>query len=54
MQHLYGRPDRRRIYSFIQRRLIADFPYYFLWQAREIGVIPVRHARLRAVGDFTI
>lgn len=37
---LYDRAERRRIYSFIQRRLIADVPYDFLWQPSEIDVIP--------------
>jgi peptide/nickel transport system substrate-binding protein len=37
---VYDRAERRRIYSFVQRRLIADVPYYFLWQPSEIDVIP--------------
>lgn len=37
---VYDRADRRHIYGFIQRRLIADIPYDFLWQASEIDVIP--------------
>ena len=37
---VYDRAERRRIYSFVQRRLIADVPYFFLWQPSEIDVIP--------------
>lgn len=37
---VYDRADRRRIYSFIQRRLIEAIPYDFLWQASEVDVIP--------------
>jgi peptide/nickel transport system substrate-binding protein len=37
---IYDRAERRRIYSFVQRRLIADVPYDFLWQPSEIDVIP--------------
>jgi peptide/nickel transport system substrate-binding protein len=37
---VYDRADRRHIYGFIQRRLIADVPYHFLWQSSEIDVIP--------------
>jgi peptide/nickel transport system substrate-binding protein len=37
---VYDRAERRRIYSFIQRRLMADVPYHFLWQSSEIDVIP--------------
>ena len=37
---VYDRADRRHIYSFIQRRMIADVPYDFLWQVSEIDVIP--------------
>jgi peptide/nickel transport system substrate-binding protein len=37
---VYDRAERRRIYSFIQRRLTAEVPYYFLWQTSEIDVIP--------------
>jgi ABC-type transport system substrate-binding protein len=37
---VYERADRRRIYSFIQRRLLEDIPYHFLWQSSEIDVIP--------------
>jgi peptide/nickel transport system substrate-binding protein len=43
LQHaasIYDRAERRRIYSFVQRRLIADVPYLFLWQPSEIDVIP--------------
>lgn len=37
---VYDRLERRRIYSFVQRRLIADVPYDFLWQSSEIDIIP--------------
>ena len=37
---VYDRAERRRIYGFVQRRLIADVPYDFLWQPSEIDVIP--------------
>lgn len=37
---VYDRADRRRIYRFIQRRLLEDIPYDFLWQSSEIDVIP--------------
>lgn len=37
---IYDREERRRIYSFVQRRLITDIPYDFLWQPSEIDVIP--------------
>ncbi len=37
---VYDRAARRRVYSFIQRRLLAEIPYDFLWQASEIDVIP--------------
>jgi peptide/nickel transport system substrate-binding protein len=37
---VYDRSERRRIYSFVQRRLITDVPYFFLWQPSEIDVIP--------------
>jgi peptide/nickel transport system substrate-binding protein len=37
---VYDRAERRPIYSFIQRRLAADVPYDFLWQAPEVDVIP--------------
>ena len=37
---VYDRADRRHIYSFIQRRMIADVPYDFLWQVSEIDVVP--------------
>lgn len=37
---VYDRAERRRVYSFVQRRLIADVPYDFLWQPSEIDVIP--------------
>jgi peptide/nickel transport system substrate-binding protein len=37
---VYDRAERRRIYSFVQRRLVADVPYYFLWQPSEVDVIP--------------
>ena len=37
---VYDRADRQRIYSFIQRRLLEDIPYHFLWQSSEIDVIP--------------
>ena len=37
---VYDRAERRRIYSFVQRQLIADVPYDFLWQPSEIDVIP--------------
>jgi peptide/nickel transport system substrate-binding protein len=37
---VYERAHRRRIYSFIQRRLLEDIPYDFLWQTSEIDVIP--------------
>jgi peptide/nickel transport system substrate-binding protein len=38
--YIYDRAVRRRIYSFIQRRLLEDIPYHFLWQSSEIDVIP--------------
>ena len=52
---VYDRPDRRRIYSFIQRRLIADVPYYFLWQSSEIDVIPsaMRGYEPSAISPYT-
>jgi len=37
---VYDRGERQRLYSFVQRRLIADIPYDFLWQPSEIDVIP--------------
>jgi peptide/nickel transport system substrate-binding protein len=37
---LYDRAERRHIYSFVQRQLIADVPCDFLWQPSEIDVIP--------------
>lgn len=37
---VYDRADRRCIYGFIQRRLLSDIPYDFLWQSSEIDVIP--------------
>jgi ABC-type transport system substrate-binding protein len=37
---IYDRADRRQIYSFIQRRMIVDVPYDFLWQVSEIDVVP--------------
>jgi peptide/nickel transport system substrate-binding protein len=37
---VYDRAERRRIYSFIQRQLLADVPYDFLWQSPEVDVIP--------------
>lgn len=37
---VYDRAIRRRIYAFVQRRLVADVPYDFLWQPSEIDVIP--------------
>ena len=39
---LYDRTARRRIYRFVQRQLIADVPYDFLWQISEIDVLPSR------------
>lgn len=39
---VYDRAGRRRVYGFIQRRLLADVPYDFLWQSPEIDVIPSR------------
>jgi peptide/nickel transport system substrate-binding protein len=36
----YERSRRKPYYSFIQRQLIADVPYVFLWQPSEIDVIP--------------
>ena len=37
---VYDRAERRRIYGFIQRQLLADVPYDFLWQSPEVDVIP--------------
>ena len=37
---VYDRAKRRRIYGFIQRRLLEDVPYAFLWQSPEVDVIP--------------
>lgn len=39
---VYDRAGRRRVYGFVQRRLLADVPYDFLWQSPEIDVIPAR------------
>jgi ABC-type transport system substrate-binding protein len=37
---IYDRAVRQHIYSFVQRQLIADLPYDFLWQMTEVDVIP--------------
>jgi peptide/nickel transport system substrate-binding protein len=37
---VYDRTTRRRIYRVVQRQLIADVPYAFLWQLSEIDVLP--------------
>jgi ABC-type transport system substrate-binding protein len=37
---VYARSDRRRIYRWVQRRLLTDVPYHFLWQVSDIDVIP--------------
>lgn len=39
---VYDRPARRHIYRFVQRQLIADVPYAFLWQLSEIDILPSR------------
>ncbi len=39
---IYDRAGRRHIYGFIQRRLVADVPFDFLWQSPEVDVIPSR------------
>ena len=36
------RATRRRVYSFIQRRLLSDMPYDFLCQISEVDVLPLR------------
>jgi peptide/nickel transport system substrate-binding protein len=37
---VYDRTERRRKYAFVQRRIVADVPYDFLWQGSEIDVVP--------------
>ena len=39
---VFDRPSRARDYSFIQRQMLKDLPYYFLCQVSEIDVIPTR------------
>ncbi|MGA8326320.1 MAG: peptide ABC transporter substrate-binding protein [Candidatus Cybelea sp.] len=36
----YDRAARRREYSFVQRQLLEDMPYAFLWQRSEVDIIP--------------
>jgi peptide/nickel transport system substrate-binding protein len=36
----YQRNERKPYYSLIQRKLVVDVPYVFLWQPSEIDVIP--------------
>jgi peptide/nickel transport system substrate-binding protein len=36
----YDPSERKPYYSLIQRKLVADVPYVFLWQPSEIDVIP--------------
>lgn len=52
---VYDRAERRRIYSAIQRRIIRDVPYYFLWQSSEIDVIPsaMRGYEPSAISPYT-
>ncbi|HTA54957.1 MAG TPA: hypothetical protein VK755_09485, partial [Candidatus Acidoferrales bacterium] len=38
----YDRVARRREYSFVQRQLLEDMPYAFLWQRSEVDVIPTQ------------
>jgi peptide/nickel transport system substrate-binding protein len=37
---VYDRAARRRAYSFVQRQLLNDMPYAFLWQRSEVDIIP--------------
>jgi peptide/nickel transport system substrate-binding protein len=39
---LVDRAARRRVYSFVQRRLLTDVPYDFLCQNSEVDVLPLR------------
>jgi peptide/nickel transport system substrate-binding protein len=39
---VYDRAARRRAYSFVQRQLLKDMPYAFLWQRSEVDIIPSR------------
>jgi peptide/nickel transport system substrate-binding protein len=39
---VYDRAARRRAYSFVQRQLLEDMPYIFLWQRRVVDIIPAR------------
>lgn len=39
---VYDRAARRRAYAFVQRQLLRDMPYAFLWQRSEVDVIPTR------------
>jgi peptide/nickel transport system substrate-binding protein len=38
----YDPKARRRLYGDVQRALVKDVPYLFLWQASEVDVIPKR------------
>jgi peptide/nickel transport system substrate-binding protein len=39
---VYDPAARRRAYSFVQRQLLEDMPYAFLWQHSELDIIPPR------------
>lgn len=39
---VFDRTSRSRDYSFVQRQILKDLPYYFLCQMSEIDVIPAR------------
>jgi hypothetical protein len=39
---VFDRKARLRDYSFVQRQVLNDLPYYFLCQVSEIDVIPAR------------
>ena len=39
---VFDRRSRLRDYSFVQRQVLKDLPYYFLCQLSEIDVIPMR------------
>ena len=38
---VFDRKTRLRDYSFVQRQVLKDLPYYFLCQLSEIDVIPL-------------
>ena len=39
---VFDRTSRSRDYSFVQRQVLKDLPYYFLCQMSEVDVIPAR------------